>query len=228
MLTICAAHIYNFENDKDFTRGLAVLPPSFSARAQEQKNTRLRSERLSGLLLLSVMLKESGIMSEPELLSLKIAARDGGKPYVTDMPYIDFSISHKGKIAVCALSISSKAGIAAPVGVDAEIINKDATRSASVAGRFFSEAEKAAFERSNNPCEEFSRIWTRKESLLKVRGQGIDKLVFADTDKAGEDTAFTEYRFASGGEKYIITLCCSKSEIPQDELKIVELGKYIL
>lgn len=86
-----------------------------------------------------------------------------GKPYLHDFPNINFNISHCNG-AVCCIFGNS------PVGVDIQEVRK---LNMSSAMKVCSSAE---IERINNAAEpdlEFCRIWTVKEALAKLSGDGI-------------------------------------------------------
>lgn len=88
-----------------------------------------------------------------------------GKPFIKNHPEIYFNISHCPKAAVCAVGDY-------PVGVDVEAVRpfKD-----ELARYVLSHDEYEAVVESGNPEAEFIRLWTMKESLLKLTGEGISK-----------------------------------------------------
>ncbi len=90
----------------------------------------------------------------------EIEIAEGGKPYLKGGP--EFSISHSGEYAVVAVDECE-------IGVDIEKVFEPPKL---VAERFFSKDEYEWF--LNLGCDEdFFRIWTAKESLLKKIGTGI-------------------------------------------------------
>ncbi|MCR4738848.1 MAG: 4'-phosphopantetheinyl transferase superfamily protein [Lachnospiraceae bacterium] len=78
-------------------------------------------------------------------------------------PQIQFSLSHSGDLSVCAIGT-------APVGVDVELIKPTGL---SVAKRFFTEKEFDHISQSLEKEAELLRIWTLKESYLKMTGEGL-------------------------------------------------------
>lgn len=87
---------------------------------------------------------------------------ENGKPEIEG---VYFNLSHSNGIAVCA--VSSKA-----VGCDVE---KIAALKGNIAQRFFCESENAylnQFEGMEQE-EEFFRLWTMKESYMKMTGEGM-------------------------------------------------------
>jgi 4'-phosphopantetheinyl transferase len=81
---------------------------------------------------------------------------------------LEFNVSHSGELALCAVSLRRA------VGVDVEAIRPEFA-TASIAGRFFAPAERAAFEAlpRNEQTEAFFACWSRKEAYMKARGTGI-------------------------------------------------------
>ena len=88
---------------------------------------------------------------------------DGGKPFISDRPDICFSLSHCRNGVACVLAEE-------PVGVDIESIRP---YKPELARRVLNDAELAEVDESDRPDIEFIRLWTMKESYLKMTGSGI-------------------------------------------------------
>lgn len=86
-----------------------------------------------------------------------------GKPELKDRPEIHFNISHCGRCVCCAVSDDQ-------VGVDVEEINQYGP---SLAAQVCSEEELQKIAGAKDPVQEFTRLWTMKESALKLSGEGI-------------------------------------------------------
>ena len=89
-----------------------------------------------------------------------------GKPYFREYPQIHFNISHSGEYGACALS-------SVPCGLDIQEIRK--IRSRRLLERVLSEEEMKIVQSHKNMEREFCRFWTRKESFLKLSGEGITR-----------------------------------------------------
>ena len=88
------------------------------------------------------------------------------KPYFSNYPNLCFNLSHSGNIAICVFSDKE-------VGCDVEQIDKPLE---DVAKRFFTENEyRYIFKNTldSEKAERFYRIWTLKESYLKLTGKGL-------------------------------------------------------
>lgn len=137
---------------------------SVTAERQQRIETTKRMEtKLSllgaGLLLKAVMEKEYGIGE------FTVDTNEYGKPFLKEYPDIRFNLSHSGDYAVCTVSDTD-------CGVDIE--NTTAPHETmGVANRFFSRNEYAAMMLSPNPNEAFCRLWTLRESYVKMRGKGF-------------------------------------------------------
>lgn len=86
-----------------------------------------------------------------------------GKPYLSDYPNINFNISHCSGAACCIFG----SGV---VGVDIQEVRSFNMRSAM---KVCSSSEIERICASSEPDMEFCRIWTVKEALLKLNGDGI-------------------------------------------------------
>lgn len=90
-----------------------------------------------------------------------------GKPYISNTSGIFFNLSHAGKFVLCAVSN-------AEVGADIEEI-AEAQTVMGIADRFFPVLERDAIALSPSPAEAFCRLWTLRESYVKMRGTGFDR-----------------------------------------------------
>lgn len=87
-----------------------------------------------------------------------------GKP---ECEGIYFNLSHSSDMVLCALSEN-------PVGCDIEKVT-DAPM--EVAGQYFSKKERRYIEDAPDPADadrRFFRLWTMKESYMKMTGEGIN------------------------------------------------------
>ena len=140
------------------------------------------AESVSGLSALLAAMKDGGL--DPATTVIK--RLESGKPVFTNIPYY-FNISHSCGRAVCVLSDVE-------VGVDIEFIKKVRAFDL-IAENFFAPEEIKRFRSAKNSAEEFYRIWTRKEALLKKSGSGIAYKKLKSTDTfAYDDAEFIEYK----------------------------------
>jgi 4'-phosphopantetheinyl transferase len=107
-------------------------------------------------------------MAESELCikpaDIQIIRGENGKPSLAGYPDFYFNISHSGEYVVMAYGN-------VPVGVDVEQLRDKETR---VAERCFTKEEFSYISQTDDKYgERFFKIWTMKESYLKLTGQGI-------------------------------------------------------
>lgn len=110
------------------------------------------------ILLKEALAREYGITENPEF-----GYYDGGKPFLIGHPGIHFSLSHCRVAVACAVGDK-------PVGIDIETIRP---YKPALARRVLSTAELHEVEESERPDVAFIRLWTMKESYLKMTGEGI-------------------------------------------------------
>ncbi len=120
------------------------------------KLTESRKQSLGAGLLLKWVLQRHGVTVE------KLSYGPNGKP---EAEGVFFNLSHSGQWVVCAIGDT-------PVGCDVEEI---APVREGIAERFFTKNEVAYLNRFDGEQrqEEFFRLWTLKESYMKMTGEGM-------------------------------------------------------
>lgn len=139
-------------------RYMRLLPPERKAKAQRFRKAIDRTNCVLGYLLL-----QYGLYQNYGIYNPIITYQTFGKPYLYDYPDIHFNISHCSRGCICAISD-------VPVGIDIQEIRPF---SCSIAEHCCTKAELERLELSEAPDAEFSKIWTMKESYLKMKGTGI-------------------------------------------------------
>ena len=103
----------------------------------------------------------------------EIARTEQGKPYFPQLPRLHCSPSHSGDYFVCALAdIPVGADVQIHQGLRDETPQEAAARLLRIAKRYFSPAEAEFLQ--TDTCDRFFRLWTARESYVKLTGQGID------------------------------------------------------
>lgn len=110
------------------------------------------------MLAKNAVSRESGIAAA----DLVFETEKSGKPFCKNAD-VEFSISHSGEYAVCAVSDR-------PVGID---IQKIVPYNEKTAERVCSGEEIVKIIKSQNKSKEFIKIWTQKEAVLKRDGKSI-------------------------------------------------------
>ena len=133
---------------------------------------------------------------------LTLSYGENGKPRLVHHPDIHFSLSHSGTLAVCAVADRA-------VGVDVE---RPRAVSEALVRRVLTAEEQTWLAGQADPKVAFIRLWTRKESFLKLTGQGLSRRPdgFSVLPPA-EDVA--PAGFAEGGiSDYRVCVCCEGAE----------------
>lgn len=177
------------------------------SRREKLERIHFPSDRRLSLAAWAVLLTALG-RSGLDASKLTLCTAEHGKPYFREAEGFFFNLSHSGSSAVCCVSDTE-------TGCDCELIRE---RGKGIAERFFHQAEVmrlAAIEDEAHRTEEFTRIWTLKESYMKCTGKGFCMpmnsfgILFDGDDRPylpGEKFFFSE--FAPGdGLRYS---CCVK------------------
>ena len=161
-------HIEAFDLD-------AALPQLSDERRQQTLRFRHELGRktcaAAYLLLCEGLRKEYGIEEKP-----LFCYGQHGKPALVGHPDIHFNLSHCHDAVVCALS--SK-----PVGIDVESVSH---YKESVARYTMNDEEMEQILQAERPDVMFTRLWTMKEAVLKLSGEGLRdnlKSVLTDADE---------------------------------------------
>ena len=120
-----------------------------------------------------------------------------GKPVLVGRPEIHFNLSHCREAVVCVLSDR-------PVGIDVEAVSH---YKESVARYTMNERELREILEAERPDVAFTRLWTMKEAVLKLSGEGLRdnlKEVLADVDKLNIQTVVSE------DERYVYSVARGK------------------
>lgn len=143
----------------DFEAALPLLSEQRREQALKFKHEQGRKTCAAAYLLLCEGLrKEYGITEKPVF-----EYGEHGKPSIIGHPDIHFNLSHCREAAVCVVSDR-------PVGVDIESIRE---YKESLVRYTMNEDEIAQITQSSHPEEAFTRLWTMKEAVLKLSGEGL-------------------------------------------------------
>ena len=111
-----------------------------------------------------------------------------------------FNLSHAGAYAVGALSD-------VPVGVDVEQQNRfwQEARNQKLAKRILTEAEWNWWKDAGDDPQELLRFWTRKESYVKMTGEGMTKAFHTVDTLHGK--YYKEIPLGTIKDRYLISVC---------------------
>ena len=186
--------------DEAYEADLMRLPPQRHEKAMTYRflSDRKRCVR-AYMLLWEGLSREYGAESAPLFDFLR-----HGKPVLRGCPDLHFSLSHSGNAVLCALDRH-------PVGADIEMIRR---RSPEHLLSVFSDRERASIEQAASPELCFTRLWTRKESYLKLTGEGLTgtkalrEIPTEDTDMVHFETVIRE------AEDFLYSVCQWTADMP--------------
>ncbi len=156
-------------------------------------NAEERRRSIAAGILLVHSLASIGIDAQTEAVTYG----PHGKPFFSNIRDVHFSLSHSGEFVMCAVSDED-------IGCDIQQISASHI---SVAKRFFTEQEQIQVSSANDPKAEFTRLWTLKESYVKMLGTGISAcpLPSFDVSDAARDVNAIFYEHSLPG--YHAAIC---------------------
>ena len=202
MVKIYVAEVSNLPDPKDNPWTFNGLPETRVQKILRYQQVKDRKQSLGAGLLLKECLKEYDINIE------EIRYGEHGKPEIEG---IYFNLSHSYDKGVCAVSEM-------PVGCDIEKIGKVR---AGIAERFFTDNEICHLEKfsGDEQRDEFYRLWTMKESYMKMTGEGMSlslnrfEFIFSEEVQVLRDgrkvTCYVKEYNVPG---YKLTVCSEDSE----------------
>ena len=175
--------------DLDLVDALGQLSEQRREQALRFKHDHGQRTCAAAYLLLCQGLKEEyGITEKPVF-----EYGPHGKPSIVGHPEIHFNLSHCREAALCYVSDR-------PVGVDVESMRRC---SDSLISYTMNAHEQDVIRRADNPTLEFIRLWTMKEAVLKLTGEGIRNNIrdILDRTDVHIDTV------VSNDSRYIYSIC---------------------
>jgi 4'-phosphopantetheinyl transferase len=156
--------IYLFDDmdaftSQDLTRGIEKVS---TQRRMKALNFKFEKDRklsvIAYLLLMYGLRNEYNIQGTPDF-----AYTETQKPYLINSPNVHFNISHCSKVAVCAI-------MSQPIGIDVEMMS---SYTPELSEYVHNKEENRIIQSAPKPQEEFCRLWTAKEAILKIKGTGL-------------------------------------------------------
>ena len=204
--------VTQLENEELFQEKRELLSPYRQQKLALLKHAKDKNRSLGAGIALDHALAPYGLKER----EMEYEFGEWGKPFFKYRPEICFSLSHSGDYAIC--SIGDR-----PVGNDIELIKNGRLK---VADRFFAKEELEwmyAVQDEEEITGRMFRIWTMKESLLKVTGRGMarslrDFAICMDEERNRIRVKHTvdakyyhmkEYQDIAG---YRVSVCCQESK----------------
>ena len=154
-------HIYLSQDIWDFDLDAALGEISEQRREQALK---FKHELGTRLCVLAYQLLKRGLAEVYGIRENPVFEyNEHGKPMIVGHPEIFFNLSHCKEAVICVVSDQ-------PVGVDVESVR---SFNESLVRYTMNEAEVEEIESAEDQAVAFIRLWTMKESALKLIGTGI-------------------------------------------------------
>lgn len=181
-------------------QALEQVSPQRRLVAMRYRREQDRKLSLAVFLLLKRALREEYGITEVQ----PFVFGPNGKPELQGLPGIHFNLSHCAHAAACVVGDT-------PVGVDVESIMP---LDDALMARTMSLDEQRLIAAAPHPEVEFTRLWTMKESLLKLIGEGLTD----DLPAVLHDAHL--YRFSTTiSSRYVCTTCQMVSTNQQSNVK---------
>lgn len=202
MLSLYIAELSGEGKEEQTGRLLGLLPPESRNKALSRKGAALLTAL--GELVRVRMMDAAGVGYE-------VAYGKNGKPYAPGADGVAFSISHSGCAAAGALLTGG-----GEVGVDIERVDRgNDLRHKRIAARFYTDAERAYIDASDDRELSFYTVWTRKESYLKYTGDGITHpLTEVDTVRLPDGVSVVSRVIKAAGGEYALSVAARKGCVP--------------
>lgn len=185
------AIFYANVNNLNIEENIHKLPQIRQQKANKYKF--LKDKRLSvGVyLLLAKALDKYNL----KITNYEFKYENNGKPFLSGCP-LHFSLSHSGDLVAVAISDDV-------IGVD---IQETRDFDIKLTEMVFNDNDRVYFEKSNNKKQAFYKIWTHKESYIKMTGEGLKKNfkdIFINYEDENSCPFYKNYPING----YIISIC---------------------
>ena len=210
MVNVYVADITDLPDPLENPERMEGLSEERKSKIMRCKRSESRRQRLGAGMLLREVLNRHGAQEQD------IQIGKNGKPEVEG---VHFNLSHSYNLVVCVVGNDV-------VGCDVE--REETTDKSDIADRFFSENEILYL---NENKEEFVRLWTLKESYVKMTGEGFGaslnqfEVCLEDEVKVyrngiPSDCTVKEYEIPG----YRLAICAKEDEF-SEEVEYIFLGK---
>lgn len=214
---------YDAEND-------ALLPCFVEKLGNVSEARRLRIERVrsnisKAELLVAELLRDYALEKVFDIKEPNITIGENGKPMLAGDNDRFFNVSHSGRMVICTVSNTECGADIENTASKCDLMN--------IAGRFFSVPEQNAIMMSPDPKTSFCRLWTIRESYVKMRGTGFSiglkalrcdfhrgKASIFENEILQEDAFFKEIKCIQGYRACVCTRYEAEHEIDEIQLAL--------
>lgn len=219
LIYVFCADVNALNNDEFFNSFYSNISAERQNKADAFKFRKDKNLSLGASILLDTGLKKIYNICEKNMV---YSTEKNKKPYFKNAPEIHFNISHSETMVAVAFSKNE-------IGIDIEKIKDTDLK---IAKRFFTDSEYNHILKANN-SKEFYRLWTLKESFMKVTGLGFSLPLNQFCINFDENNISVKSDIAKGNfyfyendsiDGYCLSVC-SENEIENLEFNIIEFWK---
>ncbi len=151
----------DFENlsKQNLNHYVNSMPSDRIKKYNQYSSTKNKLNCLASYLLLWFSLKQNALITKPPIFTYGA----NKKPYIAENKNVFFNISHTNDCVICAISDNE-------IGVDIEKIRPI---NLNISKRICTPSEQKLFEESSNKLDFILKIWTKKESYVKMKSGNI-------------------------------------------------------
>lgn len=183
-------------DDFDLEEAMNRLSPQRREQVMRYKHEQGRRLSVAAYLLFCEGLRQEYGITEPPVFGYQ----EGGKPFIEGHPDIHFNLSHCREAAICVIAPH-------PIGVDIESIRRFKE---DLARYTMNDQEMEQIACDERPDIAFIRLWTMKEALLKLTGEGIRNDL---KNLLAEHTDTRFHTIVSPDNRYVYTVASPLAEI---------------
>lgn len=182
----------DFENLKkhNLQNYVNIMPVERIKKYNQYSNDKNKLNCLASYLLLWLALKQNSLIKNPPSFTYG----SNKKPYIKENNSVFFNISHTNGCVICAISNNE-------IGVDIEKIRPI---NLNISKKICTPSEQKLFDKSSNKANFLLKIWTKKESYIKMKSGNI----FSDYSKI--DTTALSNIYCFKHKNFIISLSAKK------------------
>ena len=182
--------------DFDLEEAMSRLSPQRREQVMRYKHEQGRRLSVAAYLLLCEGLRQEYGITEPPVFGYL----EGGKPFIEGHSDIHFNMSHCREAAICVIAPH-------PVGVDVESVRRFKEHLALYT---MNDQEMEQITNDERPDIAFIRLWTMKEALLKLTGEGIRNDL---KNLLAEHTDVRLHTIVSPDNRYVYTVASPSPKI---------------
>lgn len=161
-----AGHFVRWMGDRGIVADAMRMPQDVIDQARQLPDRHRGRFLIARLMLAQLMLRVYGINTLPALIT-----HSNGRPAFADRDLPDFSIAYAGNMV--GVLLAEEGGRA---GLDMEIVRAHSRQTQEQLMQALTSGERAWINAQQDFMEAVTQIWTLRQSILKLTGEGSDNM----------------------------------------------------